>query len=181
MADQKLMEESARDEVEVGLGPSPEQTKVELDLDDAPFLRLEEPESEELPAEVEEPEEEEDEGKKKKRRKLLLIAAAAGAGLLLIAGLLLWWFVFRTPPPPPPTGPEPEVIVVPSVAKQQGPQEFVKKFDPFLVPHADANGATRFLVCEFSALSTNALVNSELEQQMRPLRDAMYFYLRSKD
>ncbi len=154
--------------------------KVELDLDDAPFLQTEE----KTPAKAEVPDDLEDRGEedaKRKRKKNLMLLAAAGAGILVIAALAIWWFFFRTPPPAPPAAPEPEVIVVPSSPAPVGEQEFVKEFAPFIIPTTDPQGNTGFLICRFSAISKDQAVNQEVQQQRLPLRDAIYYYLRSKD
>lgn len=155
--------------------------KVELDLDDAPFLQTEE----KVPAKVEDTEDledrSEDEEKKKRKKKLLILLAAASGGFLLIAAVAVWWFFFRTPPPLPPAAPEPEVIVVPSTPAPVGEQEIVREFAPFIVPTKDPEGKTGFLVCKFSAITKDQIVNQEMQQQLMPLRDAIYYYLRSKE
>lgn len=181
MAEQtQLKDAPARDEVEVNLGASVAETKVELDLDDAPFLTAETPASTrqaKAPAVVEESSPEEV-SKRNKRKKLLILG---GAGLLLLLALAVWWFFFRVPPPPLPEAPKPEVIVVPSTSLTQEPKEFIKNLEPFLVPHASATGDVRFLICKFSVFTREARVEDELDRQMLPLRDAVYFYLRSKE
>lgn len=155
--------------------------KVELDLDDAPFLQTEE----KTPAKAEVPEDledrSEDDEKKKRKKKLILLASAIGAGVLLLAAAVIWWFFFRTPPPLPPSAPEPEVIVVPSTPGPVGEQEIVREFAPFIVPTTDPDGKTGFLICRFSAITKDQAVNQEVQQQLLPLRDAIYYYLRSKD
>ena len=89
MADEtELKTAPPKDEVQVSLGPSLGQTKVELDLDDAPFLQ---PTEDDLPAEEEdnlpaEPEDQAAAQAKQKKRKLFLLAAGAVVGLLLILG-----------------------------------------------------------------------------------------------
>lgn len=170
-----------KDEVQVSLGPSLGQTKVELDLDDAPFLQ---PPEDDLPAKQEDnlPAEPEDQAvvqARQKKKKLLLQAAGAVVGLLLILGAAAWWFFLRTPPPAPDTL-KPEVIVVPSKPTVKTKPDYVKEFAPFLVPRDDGKSKTRFLVCKFSAVSKDASLGKEMDQKMISLRDAMYYYLRSK-
>lgn len=158
------------------------QKKVELDLDDAPFLQAEEkapppaPFDEDLPAT---PDDGAAEEARKRKRKRLIIMIAAGALALVAAAV--WWFFFRTPPPPPPEGPKPEVIVVPSKTPGAQPNDIVREFAPFVVPGKDAQGKTDFLICKFSAITQDPNINQEIEQQLVPLRDAIYYYLRSKD
>lgn len=179
MADAQLKVAPTRDEVQVGLGLSAGQAKVELDLDDAPFLAPEKVDPPAAPAPA--VKDAGDAGKPapapRKKRLLLL----AGVAVLAVVGIAVWWFFLRTPPPPPPEPPKPEVIVVPSNPVPQGPVDYVKNLEPFLVPHADGTGAVRFLVCKFSILSHEPQISSELDLRMLPLRDAIYFYLRSKD
>lgn len=181
MADETDLKAPPKDEVQVRLGPDPGQTKVELDLDDAPFLQVPE---DDLPAEQEDnapapPEEDESAARNRKKKKKLLIMAGAGAALLLVLGAAGWWFFLRTPPPAPDI-PAPEVIVVPSKPAVQVQPDYIKEFAPFLVPGVDAKGETRFLICKFSALSKNPGLGKEMDHKMISLRDAMYYYLRSK-
>lgn len=160
--------------------PAPAK-KVELDLDDAPFLQAEEQEppqdalDKDLPAAGED---EEALARKRKKRRIIIASACAALLLLIFA---LWWFVFRTPPPPPPEAPKPDVVVVPSTPATTEPQEFVREFAPFVVPVGGNADKTNFLICKFSAITKDAKVNEEMSQRMIPLRDAIYFYLRGKD
>ncbi len=186
----QLKAAQAAPEIEVGQGgiqPPATVKKVELDLDDAPFLQQEKKEPEKQPEaaspEPQVPEDDADAAKaaKAKKKKLLLII---GAGLLLLIILALaavWWFVLRTPPPPPPEPPKPEVIVVPSTPAPGPSKEIVKEFAPFIVPQKSASGEHAFLICKFSALLSNPTVEREMQQNLLALRDAIYFYLRSKD
>lgn len=180
---QQVQEKTAGPEIEVsGDSSAPAAIKkVELDLDDAPFLQTEE----KTPAKVEEPEDLEDksaaEEKRKRRKKLFLLGSLIGGGALLLIAAAVWWFFFRAPPPAPPPAPEPEVIVVPSTPAPVGDQEIVREFAPFIVPTVGPDGKTGFLICRFSAISKDQAVNQEVQQQLLPLRDAIYYYLRSKD
>lgn len=160
------------------LAPAP-MKKVELDLDDAPFLQKEEPiaRQEEF---KEEAVPEEDTEKKKGRKKLLILIGAASIAVIAVAAALAWWFFFRTPPPLPPEAPRPDVVVVPSAVPVSQPTDLVTEFKPFIVPTVEG-GQTRFLVCKFSAITKEPAVEQEMETQRIPLRDAIYYYLRSKD
>lgn len=184
MADQvQVKQETDNPELVVsGMDNAPVAAKkVELDLDDAPFLQSEEkvPAKSEVPEDLED--RSEDDEKRKRKKKLILLASAVCGGLLLISVVAIWWFFFRTPPPPPISAPEPEVIVVPSTPAPVEDQEIVREFAPFIVPTTDSDGKTGFLVCRFSAISKDQAVNKEVQQQLLPLRDAIYYYLRSKD
>ncbi len=155
--------------------------KVELDLDDAPFLQTEEktPAKTEVPDDLED--RSEDEEKRKRRKKLILLSALIGGIILILAVVAIWWFFFRAPPPAPLSAPEPEVIVVPSTPAPTEDQDIVSEFSPFIVPTTGPDGKTGFLICRFSAISKDQVVNKEVQQQLLPLRDAIYYYLRSKD
>ena len=150
--------------------------KVELDLDDAPFLQVDEPPPPPAPVEETTPE---PEGQGKGKRKKIIIIAAAAALVLIAAAV--WWFFFRTPPPPPPAPPEPEVIVVPSIPANLEPGDIVQEFAPFVVPLGDNIKDASFLVCKFAAITKDPTVKQEMTRQELPLRDAIYFYLRGKD
>ncbi|MGE9985411.1 flagellar basal body-associated FliL family protein [Desulfovibrio sp. SGI.169] len=181
MADETDLKTPPGDDTQVRPGPDPGQTKVELDLDDAPFLQMPE---EKAPAVRENdapalPEVDDAQAGNSKKKKLTIIAAA-GAALLLILGAAVWWFFLRTPPPPPPAPPAPEVIVVPSKPATRADSDYIKEFAPFLVPGVDAKGETRFLICKFSTLSKQDGLDKEMDHKMISLRDAIYYYLRSK-
>lgn len=182
MVAETKVKQAAPLDVEVG-GSGAQLNKVELDLDDAPFLQEEKaaaapaPRGDSAPAS---PEESAPDAGKGKRKKLLIIAAAAGL-VLLAAAAAVWWFLFRTPPPPPPEPPKPDVVVVPSAPAAQSNPDIVKEFAPFVVPSQEAQGGTRFLVCKFSAIIKDPALGREIDQRMLSLRDAIYFYLRSKD
>lgn len=176
------LKQAAPLDVEVG-GSGSQLKKVELDLDDAPFLQSEEPPAVPAPRTDDAPAESADapaDTGKSKRKKLIILGAAAGV-LLLVVAAAVWWFVFRTPPPPPPEAPKPEVIVVPSTPPAKSNPDIIKEFAPFVIPTEAAKDGSRFLVCKFSAIIKDDGVSREIDQRMLSLRDAIYFYLRSKD
>lgn len=157
--------------------------KVELDIEDAPFLKEEaKQESAESEAEsVEETKADDDLAKKKKKKKLMIIAG--GAVLLLVLGAGAAWFLLKgSPAPPPPSIEEtkPEVIVVPSKKGNAVAPDLVKDFDRFVVPVGETLSTTNFLICKFSTVTKNPGLENELDQKMILLRDSVYFYLRSK-
>ncbi|MDE6735203.1 MAG: flagellar basal body-associated FliL family protein [Desulfovibrio sp.] len=182
MAETKVKQAAPLD-VEVG-GSGAQLKKVELDLDDAPFLEEEKPAAPPVPRgddATAAPDEADAGAGKGKRKKKLLILAAAGGVILLVAAAAVWWFMFRTPPPPPPEPPKPDVVVVPSAPAAQSTPDIVKEFAPFVVPSHQPEDGTRFLVCKFSAIIKDPAVGREMDQRMLSLRDAIYYYLRSKD
>ncbi|MDD4700757.1 MAG: flagellar basal body-associated FliL family protein [Desulfovibrio sp.] len=166
-----------RDEMQVSLGPDPAMRKVDLDLDDAPFLKEQDAGTPAVADEKNLPAEETAAPGAKKKTKLLVIGGAAVV-LLLVLGAAAWWFFLRTPPTPP-AEIKPEVIVVPSSPKASQPAEYVKELGHFVVPR-NVNGVTRFLVCKFSTISKSAGVSAEMDHKMISLRDALYFYLSGK-
>lgn len=175
---QDLKDAPVKDELQVAVSQDTSLRKVELDLDDAPFLVEQAPpppaKTEEAPLQVAE------EGAEppKKKKKLLLIAAAAGLLVLLVAGAAIWWFVLRTPPPPPEPI-KPDVIVVPSAKTPTAQPDSVKELAPFVIPRQTPTGA-RFLICKFSTVSQSPRVGMEIDHKLIPLRDALYYYLSSK-
>ena len=109
---QDLKEAPAKDELQVAVSPDTSLRKVELDLDDAPFLTEQAPppaKKEDAPLQTTE-----EAPPPNKKKKLIIIAAAAALVVVLVAAAAIWWFVLRTPPPPPPEPVKPEVIVVPT-------------------------------------------------------------------
>lgn len=181
MADEKVKE---KDDVQVEVAPSASPStpassgggKVELDLDDAPFLR--EPEEKPLPP-VERrstaPAPVVQEAPKSKKKLII-----GGVGLLVVlAAVAVWWFFFRVPPvvvEPP----KPEVIVVKPPEAAPMEQDYVYELEPFWVPVKDEKGNTNFLVCRFSTIAKSEMVSKEVEKQLMTVRDAMYYYLRNK-
>lgn len=150
--------------------------KVQLDIDDAPFLLAPEDEpplpvatESQPPAPVQE--------KRKINKKLLLIA-----GLLVIAlmAAALWFFLFRAPPDIV-APPEQQVIVVPTPKGPVTPREFTTKLEPFRVPLTDDEGRTRFLEATFVLSTPEDRVNVEIGDKLIVLRDAIFYYLRNKD
>lgn len=176
------LKQAAPPTVEVaGAGAGSQLKKVELDLDDAPFLQAEEPEETPVPRDADPPATSDAPAAGGGKRKKLLIAGAAAGVLLLVAAAAVWWFVFRTPPPPPPEAPKPEVVVVPSTPPARSAPDIIKEFAPFVIPTQDAQGGSRFLVCKFSAIIKDEGTGREMNERMLSLRDAIYYYLRSKE
>ncbi|MDR2574223.1 MAG: flagellar basal body-associated FliL family protein [Desulfovibrio sp.] len=187
MADETAVKEApAADEVQVAERAALIEKKVQLDLDDAPFLQEE---SKNVPAAREEGatkpaasgETAEAAAPKQGMGRKKLIILAAGAIFLLLAALaVVWWFFLRRPPPPPVEAAKPEVIVVPSKPATQAAPDYTKEFSSFLVYHPDDKGKGRFLVCKFTTLTKAQGLSREMDQKMLPLRDALYYYLNSK-
>ena len=174
-----------------GEGGDSAPAKVTLDLDDAPFMQEEAP-----------PEEKKEKGadssgggsapadasgadapQKKSKKKLFIIAGAAVALLVILAAV---YFLFlrgggdEPPPPPPPEPPKPEIVVVPSKPKVEVKPDIIKDLEPFVVPHTDTSGGAHFLYCKFSFVSKDPMLGQEVDSRLLPLRDAIFFYLKSK-
>ena len=174
---QDLKEAPAKDELQVAVSPDTSLRKVELDLDDAPFLTEQAPPP---PAKKEDaPLQTTEEASSPNKKKKLIIIAAAALVVVLVAAAAIWWFVLRTPPPPPPEPVKPEVIVVPTPKSPTAKSDSVKELAPFVIPRQTAKGA-RFLICKFSTVSQSPRVGMEIDQKLIPLRDALYYYLSSK-
>lgn len=180
----------APDAVDMTIGHAGTLPKVQLDIDDAPFLRQPEPEAPPPPpksastdAPLEVPEAPADDAAARKKKKMRILAA--GLGLLLLAGGggSLWWFVLRTPPPPPPT---PQVVVVPSAPpKDAAPAEFTIPLAPFWLELTGTSPRDKdnifFLVCKFTAITKSEAVLQETQNKIVVIRDALYFYLKNKN
>lgn len=162
--------------------------KVDLDLDDAPFL---EDEAEEPApsgaAEETTPFPEAAEAAKPSRKKLFLLV---GAAVFLLAVAATAFFLLKkpgpapapvveeappaveAPPPPAPTLPPPEPPAV--------QPEIVMAMDPFLIELADSKGRTRFLTIRFTAVTREPAVELEFKRHLIVVRDAVYYYLKNK-
>jgi flagellar FliL protein len=181
----------ASDSIEISTAASQTLPKVQLDIDDAPFLQEKAPEapppsSLEIIDNADEPlappplpDKDPDTGKKKKLiilcSALLLLLSAGGGGTL-------WWFVLRTPAPPPP---KPQVVVVPSTPPDSGPADSLFPLAPFWLEltseHPRGKDKIFFLVCKFTAIAKSEAALQEAQSKTVIIRDALYFYLKNKD
>ena len=165
--------------------------KVDLDLDDAPFLEDEpeeaapEPEPEAPPLDEPAPEE----AKPASKKRLILIVAALV--LLLAAGGAAFFLLRKKPPPPLVKEPEPpapvqEAPVPPPMPPEPPPmppkpkEERIVKLAPFLVDVTDAQGHTHFLNIRFAAATYEASAELEFKRNRIVVRDAVYYYLKNK-
>ena len=159
--------------------------KVQLDIDDAPFLL--DPDEEEAPPPVLSAErslitrETTETGKgKKKLIAVIIILALATAGIGTAIGL----FVLKKNPPPPLTAATdtPPVVVVPATpAAPPPPAEYNLKLAPFWVPVKTPANEDRFLVATFVLNTKDAVLNTEMQDKLTTLRDSIYYYLSNKD
>jgi len=176
--------------------PAARAAKVELDIDDAPFL--EDPEEEkpqEKDAEAEKPAPASAPPPPKKTEAAPLTGlqalladkkklAIAGGGLIfaLIVLPLLLMVVLR-PAPPPPVAHEPERIVISGVPEREdappGPR-FLYRLGGFFIEHRGSEGELRFLRASFALPTDNPALFAELTAKDVVIRDAIFYYLRNK-
>ena len=166
--------------------------KVELDIEDAPFLE----EQEEQKAPAKEPEKPAPtpppaEEKKPSAFKAKLAAllgnrkrlALVGGGLLLIllAPIVINLVLSGSKSAPQPE--EPVRRIVPDEAPRDdappGPK-FLFKSDLFLIERRGSEGEIRFLRCRFSIPTENPVLYAELQAKNIAVRDAIYYYLNNK-
>lgn len=172
--------------------------KVELDLEDAPFLEEEEEPVEEPPS---------DDGGDGSldidadgggKRKSGFSAAAllrdrrvqigGGAVLLLLVGLLIF---LLWPSGEPPAEKQAQPVVKKKIVRKAGElpppkeeepakPEYVVAWEPFWVEQTDQQGNIRFLVCKFAAVTESERLSWEIGTKKVVLRDAIFYYLRNK-
>lgn len=162
--------------------------KVELDMDDAPFLEDDEPEAEEEKEEHGEPDEVMPPPVEKpasfmqrllaNKKRLFL---AGGAFVFLVAAAIgATIFLGGEKAPPPPPGPVERTEQLP-----EGPPplpeaplpKHVMSFEPFWVEQRDTEGNIRFLSLTFAVPTDNDMLFAELNGKKLTLRDALFYYL----
>jgi flagellar FliL protein len=164
--------------------------KVDLDLDDAPFLEDEAEEETPPPAEeaAASPFDEPEAQAKPSRKKLFIIIGAVA--FVLVAGVAAYFlFLKKTAPPPPPQetsapaeeAPPPPVAPTPPPEPPAPKREIVMPMEPFLVELTDAGGRTRFLTIRFTAVTQEPSVELEFKRNRIVVRDAVYYYLKNKN
>ncbi len=168
-----------------------EPKKVELDLEDAPFLSdVEEEEPSEAIAFDEEPSSPEqgtEEGQSKK--KLFIIGGIASVILAIILALVLGGNdkpQEQAPPPQPApveeiqeeqATPAPEPEPAPVVE----PEEIQVRFDPFFVEYTSKKDELRFLEITPVFCTTRSVLADNLRREKPTVRYALYYFLQSKD
>lgn len=157
--------------------------KVQLDIDDAPFLA--EPEETAPPPAVRREAAlamsaaDDEAAKKRARRKRLIVRGSAAVFGLAVIAAGAAWFMRGTAPVPTPALPEPTVIVVPSPKSVAGPPQYKIEFAPFMVEQRE-NGEVHFLQARFAGISQLEGVINEARNKQLVLRDSIYYYLRNK-
>ena len=159
--------------------------KVDLDLDDAPFLEDEDEEEEIEEVEVETPFLKEDDGKPKPglaallKNKFVLI----GLGVILLLLVVIIILLLREPeaPPPPPPPPAEETKIPEAAPEVPETPQIVIKLDPFLIEQKDQEGKIRFLQVSILLSTEDEGLARQFKQETFAVRNALYYYLKNKD
>ena len=163
--------------------------KVDLDLDDAPFLEDEDEDEDDVEFEEEETplfEEEEEEGdsrfdfKALFRNKLFLIALSVIILLLIVILVLL----LRDPAPEPAPAPAPQEMTEEAQVPEPEPEttpEILIRLDPFLIEQRDGENNVRFLEVRVVVSTEDDGLARQFKQETYVVRNAVFYYLRNKD
>lgn len=163
--------------------------KVELDLDDAPFLEDEDDE-EELEEIEEAPLEEEPEEKPKRQLPAILKNKLFYMGLIIAVLLIIIAVLIFARKPAEQTAPLPETVepkekpeaVQPEpVVEETEPDAILLRLDPFLVEQLDEEGNIRFLQVRIVLSTTDQQMAQQFNQETYAVRNALYYYLKNKD
>jgi len=159
--------------------------KVELDLEDAPFLEEEEevaPEPPKPTAPVSFEESKEAKPGLDERKKRIIIAVAALL-VLVAAALAVKFFFFKGSPAPAPdktehaaTEPAPDN----ATAKPELP-EIQVRMEPFWVEQKGEGDEVRFLIVRMQLGTTDPMIAKEFEAKIMAARNAVFYYLKNKD
>lgn len=158
--------------------------KVELDLDDAPFLEEEEEVKEEpqAPKASVSLESAEPKAPPMDKRKKLMIIGAAALLLLLITGVTVKLLFFKAAPAPPPQQTDPAADQ--ANASEEAPPELPElqfRMEPFLVEQNAGNEEIRFLTVRILLGTKDPSVLKDIQVKMLPARNAIFYYLKNKD
>ncbi|MEZ7196459.1 flagellar basal body-associated FliL family protein [Pseudodesulfovibrio karagichevae] len=159
--------------------------KVDLDLDDAPFLEDEDEDEEIEEVQVETPFLKEDDGKTRLglsallKNKFVLI----GLGVILVLLVIIVILLLRKPeaPPPPPPPPVEETQTPEATPEPPKTPEIIVKLDPFLIEQKDESGKIRFLEVSILLSTEDDGLARQFKQETFAVRNALYYYLKNKD
>lgn len=159
--------------------------KVDLDLDDAPFLEDEDEDEDIEEVEVDTPFLTEDDSKPKPGLAALLKNkfVLMGLGVILVLLVIIVILLLRepeAPPPPPPPPAEETNIPEPPPEVPETPQIIVK-LDPFLIEQRDETGKIRFLEVSILLSTEDEGLARQFKQETFAVRNALYYYLKNKD
>lgn len=154
------------------------EQKVELDLEDAPFLNEEKEEKEQTTDQEQESTAPEEAQKKdaapKKKKKLLIVGIIVSLLLVLIGGAVLYFFFSEEEILP-------NVIVVENPEVQAPPKTFELKLDPFVIQCIDKDEKIHFVKGTFILSTLHDEVFFEISNNQKVIRDAIYYYLEIQD
>ncbi len=171
--------------------------KVELDLDDAPFLEEDEPEPK--PSEPEKEPEPKDEpqppakgetpagkgrlaGLLANKKRLIIIGGSAA--VLIVLAVVVNVFLFGEEKPKAPEKPAPIYEVIPSTPPEEGavkpPYAHLVQWDTFLVERRGEDGGLRFITCKIAIPAADDVQYMELMAKQVVLRDAVYYFLSNR-
>lgn len=155
--------------------------KVELDLEDAPFLEEEEEEVQPAPLSLDEPsptlESEAKPSPFANKKKLLLIVAAV---LLLVGAAVAVKFLFFSGKAAHAPAPQKSHAAANATAAPPVPPELQVHLDPFWVEQKQGE-EIRFLIVRILLTTTNPGAVTEYQQKLLPIRNAIFYYLKNKD
>ncbi|MDO9632001.1 MAG: flagellar basal body-associated FliL family protein [Humidesulfovibrio sp.] len=164
--------------------PSRAAQKVDLDLDDAPFLEEEEevkPEAPKPKKEVSLAEDETDKPAPRDRKKLIIIGAAALV-LLLALGLAAKFFFFKG------KAPSAADKTAQSAAQDNNTQavapelpEIQVRMEPFWVEQKGEGDEVRFLIARILLSTHDENIAKEFQARIMQARNAIFYYLKNKD
>lgn len=192
MADMKegapdLGAEGKQAEVAIDISEASRGTqKVELDLEDAPFLEEEEeiqaePIKQAAPVSLE-PEQEAKPGLSKKKK--LIILAAAALVLLIAAGITVKVLFFKSKPAPAQQETQqaaPATEQDNSTAAEPVKPDIHVRLEPFWVEQKAGPEEVRFLIVRLQLGTKDPAIAKELEMKLMPARNAIFYYLKNKD
>ncbi|MBU1041765.1 MAG: flagellar basal body-associated FliL family protein [Proteobacteria bacterium] len=159
--------------------------KVDLDLDDAPFLEEEEevkPEPKKAKEAVSLVPDEEDKPAPKDRKKLIIIGAAALV-LIVALGFAVKFFFFKAKPhTPAETAAQTEQQDNNTQAAAPELPEVQVRLEPFWVEQkAEGSDEVRFLIVRILLGTHEPAVAKDFESRLMPARNAIFYYLKNKD
>ncbi len=156
--------------------------KVELDLEDAPFLKEESEEKkvvkdDKAEQEKQKEQEELERLEKAKKKKKLIILGIAGFLLIAVLGAGAYFFLASSGEEVIP----PSIIIVPGVPEEELSGNLEVKLDPFWIELVNDKGKKEFLVGSFILHLSNLQGKDEVIINMKVVRDAIYYYFVNSD
>lgn len=156
--------------------------KVELDLDDAPFLEDEKDEEPPPPPEEAPVHDEETQPPSPWWKKKPVIFGGAGLVLVILAVVAYFLFFSKPKDEPPPPVEEAAEEAAPETPAPPPPevQEIVVVMEPFLVEQVNEKGEAFLVSLQFTTATKSPMLEKELARSAVVLRDAVYYFLKNK-